>query len=199
VRLLEHEQPGLQVLGDSAYGTGDARAALAEAGHEALIKPLPLRPAVPGGYTLDDFTVDEPAGAVTCRAGVTRPINKFWDVVFGAACRDCPLRATCMTVAKGKTVRLHKHDPLLHGARRQADGAGFQAVYRQHRAIVERSIAWLTCGNRKLRYRGVAKQRRVAAPPDRDAQPAPAPRPRPHPTKRGLGVGLNSMPRLRTG
>jgi hypothetical protein len=27
VRLLEHEQPGLQVLGDSAYGTGDARAA----------------------------------------------------------------------------------------------------------------------------------------------------------------------------
>jgi hypothetical protein len=32
VRLLEHEQPGLQVLGDSAYGMGDARAALAEAG-----------------------------------------------------------------------------------------------------------------------------------------------------------------------
>jgi hypothetical protein len=32
VRLLEHEQPGLQVLGDSAYGTGDASAALAEAG-----------------------------------------------------------------------------------------------------------------------------------------------------------------------
>ena len=47
VRLLEHEQPGLQVLGDFAYGTGDARAALAEAGHQALIKPLPLRRRCP--------------------------------------------------------------------------------------------------------------------------------------------------------
>jgi hypothetical protein len=44
---------------------------LQTAGHQALIKPLPLRPAVLGGYTLDDFTVDGPAGAVTCRAGVT--------------------------------------------------------------------------------------------------------------------------------
>ena len=37
------------MLGDSAYGRGDARAALAQAGHQALIKPLPLRPAAPGG------------------------------------------------------------------------------------------------------------------------------------------------------
>jgi hypothetical protein len=32
VRLLEHERRDCRVLGDSAYGTGDARAALAEAG-----------------------------------------------------------------------------------------------------------------------------------------------------------------------
>jgi hypothetical protein len=51
-------------------------------------------------------------------------------------------------------VRLHKHDPSLHGSRRQADTAGFQAAYRQHRPTVERSIAWLTRGNRKLRYAG---------------------------------------------
>ena len=155
VRLLEHEQPGLQVLGDSAYGTGDARAALAEAGHQAVIKPPPLRSAVPGGYTVDDFTVDERAGTATCPAGVTRPINKR-DVAFGAACRGCPLRARCTTAAKGKTLRLHKHDALMRAARRQADTAAFQAVYRQHRPMVERSIAWLTRGNRRLRYRGVA-------------------------------------------
>jgi Transposase DDE domain len=53
-------------------------------------------------------------------------------------------------------VRLHEHDPSLRGARRQADTAGFQAADRQHRPMVERSIAWLTRGNRKLRYRGVA-------------------------------------------
>lgn len=41
----------VEVLADSAYGTGDARNALEEAGHTAVIKPMPLRPAVPGGHT----------------------------------------------------------------------------------------------------------------------------------------------------
>jgi hypothetical protein len=40
--------------GDSAYGTGELRAALAAGGHQAVIKPGPLRPAVPGGFTIDD-------------------------------------------------------------------------------------------------------------------------------------------------
>ena len=102
--LLEQEQPGLHVLGDSAYGTGEARAALADAGHLAIIKPPPLRPPVPGGYTVDDFTVDEGAGTATCPAGVTWPINTARHVVFGAACRGCPLRALCTTAAKGKTL-----------------------------------------------------------------------------------------------
>lgn len=30
-------------------------------------------------------------------------------------------------------------------------------MYRAKRPLVERSIAWLTRGNRRLRYRGVAK------------------------------------------
>lgn len=51
----------VQVLADSAYGTGDALAALAGAGHTALIKPWPQRPAVAGGFTADDFTVRPPA------------------------------------------------------------------------------------------------------------------------------------------
>jgi Transposase domain (DUF772) len=38
----------VQVLADSAYGTGDALAALAAAGHSAVIKPWPLRAAIPG-------------------------------------------------------------------------------------------------------------------------------------------------------
>ena len=62
------------MLGDTAYGSGQARADLAAAGHTAIIKPGPLRPAVPGGFTVDDFAVDEPAGTVTCPNGVTRPI-----------------------------------------------------------------------------------------------------------------------------
>ena len=46
---------------DSAYGTGELLAAAADGGHTAIIKPWPLRPAVDGGFTLDDFTVDETA------------------------------------------------------------------------------------------------------------------------------------------
>ena len=39
----------LEVYGDSAYGSGEARAAYRDAGHDTVIKPGPLRPAVPGG------------------------------------------------------------------------------------------------------------------------------------------------------
>ena len=46
------------------------------AGHTAIIKPWPLRPAVEGGFTLDDFTVDETGRPEsTCPNGVTRPIT----------------------------------------------------------------------------------------------------------------------------
>jgi hypothetical protein len=70
--LLEGEDGELEVLGDGAYGTGDARAALAGQGHTAVIKPGPLRPAVADGFTIDEFTVDDQANTVTCPNGVTR-------------------------------------------------------------------------------------------------------------------------------
>ena len=61
---------GLEIYGDSAYGSGQARADYAAAGHDTVIKPKPLTPAgVPGEFTLDDFTIDEQASTVTCPAG----------------------------------------------------------------------------------------------------------------------------------
>ena len=155
--LLADEPAPVQVLADSAYGSGDARAELAQAGYEAVIKAIPLRPAVPAGFTLDDFSIDQAAGTATCPNGLTRRITRARAVVFGTACRDCPLQARCTTSKDGRTLRLHEHETLLRAARRQAETAGFQTVYRQHRPMVERSIAWLTRGNRKVRYRGVAK------------------------------------------
>src|SRR5204862_2947399 len=110
-------EPGpAEVYGDSPYGTGDLRAALAEAGHQAVIKPGPLKPAVEGGFTLDGFTVDESASTVTCPAGVTRPISARRNVTFGAACRSCPLRARCTTSKTGRALILHEHDALLRAA-----------------------------------------------------------------------------------
>lgn len=73
--LLEGEQAPVRVLGDSAYGTGAARAALAGRKHVAVIKPIPLRTPVPGGFTSDDFTIDFDARTVTCPANHTVAIT----------------------------------------------------------------------------------------------------------------------------
>src|SRR5437763_11586931 len=43
--LLASEEPGLQVLADSAYGSAETRAKLRQAGHDQAIKAIPLRPA----------------------------------------------------------------------------------------------------------------------------------------------------------
>ena len=90
-----HRAGPFEVLGDSAYGTGDARAALdrgrahrdhqtgaAAPGRRGRVHPRRLhrrrgRPA--------------PSPA---RTGITRPITASRSVTFGAACRGCPLRRT---------------------------------------------------------------------------------------------------------
>ena len=151
------EPAGLQVLADSAYGTGQMLAALADAGHEAIIKPWPVRPPVPGGFTIDDFTVDHTTGTVTCPAGHTRPISRSRQVVFGATCRGCSLRGRCTTSRTGRSLKLRDHDALSRAHRRRAADPAFQTLYRRHRPMVERSLAWLTRGNRRLRYRGTTK------------------------------------------
>jgi hypothetical protein len=148
----------VQVLADSAYGTGDALAAILAAGHVPLVKPWPTKPAVAGGLDIDEFIVDETAGTVTCPAGVTRAISPTRWVTFGVACRGCPLRERCTTSRAGRTLHLHEHDALQREHRQRAQDTQWRADYRQHRPMVERSIAWLVRGpNRKLRYRGVRK------------------------------------------
>ena len=145
----------VQVLADSAYGTGEALATLAAAGHTAVIKPWRLVPVVPGGFALDDFTVDEAAGTATCPHGVTRPISRTRIVTFGAACHGCPLQARCTTARRGRSLKLQPHDALQRAHRALAAAPDFQADYRRHRPMVERSIAWLTRHSRRVPYRGV--------------------------------------------
>jgi IS5 family transposase len=169
VGLLATEAPGLQVLGDAAYGGGETRAALTAAGHTQTIKPIPLRPAVPDGFTKDDFAIDLHAGTVTCPAGHTVAITPGGRAVFDWRCGPCPLRERCTRAKDGKTLNLHPHEAELAAARRQAGTLTFQASYRRWRPMVERSIAWLvTNGHRRVRYRGLARNQlglslRVAA------------------------------------
>jgi hypothetical protein len=150
---------GLEVYGDSAYGSGDARAAYQDAGHDTVIKPAPLRPAVPGGFTIDDFTVDEEQGTVTCPAGITRQMSPARTVTFGAACAACPLRQQCTTARDGRSMTIHPHDGLLRAARARARTPQFRQAYPT-RSVIERIIAWTATQNGhriRLRYTGTAK------------------------------------------
>ncbi len=157
VDLLSGETAPVQVLGDSAYATGEALATFDETGHEPMVKPWPITPAVPGGLTIDEFTVDTAAGTVTCPAGNTVPLSPTGTARFGSRCAACPLAQRCTTAARGRAVHVSDYFDLQHAHRRRADDPHWQQQYRQHRPMVERSIAWLVRGgNRKLRYRGIA-------------------------------------------
>ena len=157
IALLQGEPEPVTVLADSAYGSGEVRAELAACGHVDLVKPAPTRSAVVGGFTVEDFTVDHSTGTVRCPAGATRDITPAGNAIFTTACRGCALRARCTTSASGKTLHVRPHDALQRAARASTRNPDWQNEYRQHRPMVERSIAWLTRGNRKVRYRGVTK------------------------------------------
>jgi len=153
------DEPGLEVYGDSAYGSGEARADYRDAGHDTVIKPGPLRPAVPGGFTIDDFIVDEEQGTVTCPAGQVRPMSGKRTVTFGVACAACPLRELCTTSKDGRSMTIHPHDGLLRAARAQARTQEFKRAYPT-RSNIERTIAWVATQNGRrvrLRYIGTAK------------------------------------------
>jgi hypothetical protein len=107
VGLLAGEEPGREVLGDSAYGGGATRAALRAAGHTQTIKPLPLHSAVPGGFTIHDFRIDQQAGILRCPAGQVAPISSSGRVSFARECGSCPLRRRCTTAKGGRTIHLH--------------------------------------------------------------------------------------------
>ena len=137
-----------------------------------MIKPKPLQPAVVGGFTVDDFTVDAQAGTATCPSGQVRPISATGIATFGALCRACPLRSRCTTSKTGRKLVVGDHDALLRQARRDwAEDPGLQERYRRHRPGVERVISQLASrgGRRlKLRYVGTAAnnawlKRRTAA------------------------------------
>jgi hypothetical protein len=112
-------------------------------------------------------TVDEHNGMVTCQAGVGPHDPPARHVVFGAACRTCPLHH--VQVRAGP-----QPDPTTGCPRARADGAadpGLREDDMAHRPNVERTIAQVATwrGRRlRLRYPGVARnhawlKRRTAA------------------------------------
>ena len=120
-------------------------------------------------FTRDDFTIDHTARTATCPNGTTVMIAAKGAATFGAKCRGCPLRHRCTTAIDGRVLHVSEHDAELVAARKAWANGDFADDYRQHRPMVERSIAWLVAkGNRRVRYRGIERNQhglatRVAA------------------------------------
>jgi IS5 family transposase len=165
IALLDGEPAGLDVLADSAYGTGPAREALADAGHTAIIKPWPLarNPNLSADqFTRDDFTIDYANRNVTCPNGITVPIATKGTASFRSRCVGCPLRTRCTTNQTGRVINVGEHDRFLADARDAWRRGERLDDYRKHRPMVERSLAWLVAnGHRRVRYRGVERNRQA--------------------------------------
>lgn len=136
LELLADEDTPVDAFGDTAYSTGDVRQTLHEAGHRLFLKPAPLRPAVPGGFTLDDFAIDTTTAIVTCPAGHTVALSHPGGqhhqrkASFGNVCTGCHLREQCTKARAGRILTIRPHHNIQTAARRQAaTDPGRQADY----------------------------------------------------------------------
>jgi IS5 family transposase len=164
IKLLANEPDSLDVLADSAYGSGDSLAALDAAAHRILIKPWPLARNSKLGddqFDRDDFSIDYIARTITCPNGSTTHITDNGSATFGTKCRGCPVRSRCTSAIDGRTFIVGEHDEHLAANRlRWRTDTDLVDDYRQHRPMVERTIAWLvTNGHRRVRHHGVARNK----------------------------------------
>ncbi len=159
----QDEDRDLTVVADSAYGSGETRKMLADAGAKTAIKPSPGHNPT-GGFPKTDFHIDLEDKTVTCPAGVTvSPRSTYSDggMVFclpAEICADCVLRERCTSSPNGRTIRTGPHEALLAEARAQQNTEEFKLIYNGKRPTVERVIYRVVRnGGRKARYRSRAK------------------------------------------
>jgi hypothetical protein len=150
--------PTRQVLADSAYGSGETRAALAKRRH-TVWRSSPGRPPTPAGSDATTSPSTTPPAPPPAPPGHTVAVTRSNNAVFGQRCRGCPLRSRCTTARDGRILTLHDHDAELVEARRAWRDGEFADDYRQFRPMVERSLAWLVRPGRRVAYRGIARNR----------------------------------------
>lgn len=151
------------VFGDCAYGSGQTRHDMTEAGFDLRAR-LPLAVRRNGRFSKDDFGIDLAAATVTCPAGQTAPIRftatGAGHASFAGFCAACPQREQCTTAAAGRGVTIHEHEVLLQAAKQAQTDPGWRAEYRGTRPKVERKIGHLMFrqhGGRKARTRGAER------------------------------------------
>ena len=155
---------GSKVYGDSAYGTGGFQQHLNDHNIESGCRTQPPAPRPGGLFGKDDFTIDLDDDTVTCPAGETVDIERDGHddgiARFADTCAGCPLREPCTTSAKGRTIRVGRHEAALAEAREQQANPDWKADYRAVRPKVERKLGHLMFrrhGGRRARVRGRTK------------------------------------------
>ncbi len=154
-----------EMLGDTAYGDGDTRVAVEEAGAKVVAKTQP--PASTGKFAKTDFAIDAAIPSATCPAGHTTTTTGWSKdhkgrrvpvLKFGAGrCDPCPLRERCTTNPAGRSVTLNFHEARLQDARATQVRQSTRRKLRR-RSLVERKLAELkNHGMRKARYHGQRK------------------------------------------
>jgi len=144
-----------QLLGDTAYSSAELFGKCEQLGVEPVTRPRASCERVKGGFTIDDFDVDEVNRVVTCPAGQQTSLPPAMVVMF-KECGGCPLKDQCTTAVR-KSIRFTPEALVHRKHRHKMARPVYQQTLRQFRSLVERSIAWLVRGNRRLRYRGVVK------------------------------------------
>jgi hypothetical protein len=146
------------VLGDCAYGSGETRAAFAEAGRTLIAKVPDLQNQ--GYFAKTDFQIELETGTCTCPNQQTSSDFRAakgggGTFVFATeTCATCPLRTQCTRGQGGRTVQVHPQEALLQHARALQRSPAFGEV-RRRRQVVEHRIARLVqLGIRQARYIG---------------------------------------------
>lgn len=149
-----------EVLGDTAYGDGDTRAAVEAAGAKVTAKTQPPPPT--GKFLKTDFIIDPAVPSATCPAGHTTTHNGWTTdnhgrqvavLKFGHRCQSCQLRLHCTSNHDGRSITLNFHEARLQAARAEQARPRTRRKLRR-RSLVERKLAELKMhGMGKAHYR----------------------------------------------
>jgi hypothetical protein len=153
-----------RLLGDTAYGDSETRAALEEREVEVLA-PVPEPPPPAGRIGKRDFRIDLTAGTVTCPAGQIAPIGRPQRsgkraVLFpDRVCRACPFQPRCAPGGRGRKLEIRCREDLLQAGREALSDPSAREHLRRTRPLIERLLGLLVhrYHARKSRYRGKRK------------------------------------------
>ena len=159
-RLLAGEEGTLTVLGDAAYGTGEAPPLLRDAGHAAVIKPPPLKQVIPAASPSTTSPSTSRPAPLPARPGTPSPWAPRTPTEPGwPSSRACARAARCAGGAPPPRPPGPVRPPPARPAGRRPPRRRQPRLERRlprWRPPVERAIAWLVArGSRRVPYRGI--------------------------------------------